>query len=292
MPKFVNIAFTGVVAVTPSPSKVKDARRIEAVLPSSRKARYASNGRTQIDAHFAFVAFDHGFLVEKEEYRAPDFRYPTRSSPKRELCFLDREVLVPHPVPTDKVIEHDLDDNSPNNIRWAAIWNEIADAGKAVLRQGTLSPAVGDYVRFESDVGKLSSRFVCERVKVDFRYGNSAPRDVAHEIVLTLTYDDEVPTFALLSTPFGSTPSAPKNLVFTWADSDTIEIVIANGSLSGINALLAKNCMAHEHESRTDREFEIIYDVIDCKPDGEGRRPVPHIEISEIRQIPCIATLV
>jgi hypothetical protein len=277
---------------------------IRVVLPCSHSARLGSNGTTQVDAHFVFAVFDRIHLVQnKGKKRFADHKMKNVDGREMGLCFFDCEELTVTPDPlTPKKIKYDLNGPSSgvpkpaySHVDWIPRWSSFADKRDAKFKD--LATEEIDFVGFTIPGGLISAGFVCPVTpKVAFKYGTEPARFYAHEIVVTLKYADDVSTFTLSSKPTAVASAhskgipRPTDLELTWGTSDEIRITIGNGSLASIESVLNGTC-GHEHRGKVDYEFEIIYDVVSVN-DPQDKRPVPEVGNSEIRQIPCIATMI
>lgn len=319
MDKRVKLAFTGVACLSPAYDGNQDVGPLRAILPSSPRARFGSNDKTQVDAHFTFAAFPLIHLVQDEpNVRLADHTVINVKKKAMGLCLFDREELTVDPLPSGK-IRYDTSGPSTGipkpgftNVLWIPRWNDFAKGRNAKFRAEVGTKEL-DFVGFEVPAGEVSAGFVCPLTpKVLFRNGTEAARYYAHQIVVTLHYDESVEHFILRSAPFEaivetgdrghgkrarSRPTMtnqlvtpPRDLKFTWGTADQIDITIGNGSLASIDSVINESC-GHEHRGKIDYEFEVIYDAVSVNGD-QTKRPVPEVKSSEIRQIPCIATMI
>lgn len=319
MAKTVKLAFTGVACVTPAYAGVPEvAGPIRAILPCSPGARLGSNGKTQIDAHFVFASFQHVHLVQdQEKKRLADHKVMNVHGREMGLCLFDNEQLTIGPNPNNKTVKYDLTAPSTGvpkpgytHVEWIPRWEKFASNRKAKLKDLVAEKA--EFVSVDLPAGDVAAGFVCPLTpKVEFLHGTEAARFYAQEITVTLHYDDETPNFILSSAPIASAVTTAKSkargkgaangailataakredLVFTWGTSDEIKITIGNGSLASVESALNESC-GHEHRGKIDYEFEVIYDAVSVN-DPQNQRPVPIVKNSEIRQIPCIATMI
>ena len=300
MEKLVHLSFTGVSVVSPAfAGEVTSPGPIRAIMPHSPRARRASNQQVQIDTQLAFVEFALRNLVQEDDTRHPDFEFG-QVGKRRAICFLHDERLKPAEKPLDDGVAYEVNDPSfvsgipsiaSTHAGWIANWGEFAKGQNPALK--TLSPAQQSYVELELGGGKISGAFRCdmpEIAKAQFLNGAEQSRYYAHETLVTLRYPASAQTFTLSSTPFGGQPAT--DLTFTWGDDDQIEILVGNGSLASIENVMRGVFCGRDHEAMTDYEFECLYDVVDCDPNPEGRLPVPRVNAREIRQIPCIISMI
>lgn len=304
MEKLVHLSFTGVSVVSPAYS-ARPAQRgeIRAVMPASPRARRASKSTVQINAQFAFAEFALRHLVESDTNRHPDFRFGPENA-QRAICFLSAErlTLANKPV-NDGVITYEENDPSYNpagggvpsissrHAGWIANWNVFAAAGKPRLKD--LSALQQSYIELILPGGHVSGAFRCDTPNISqaqFLYGDSKPQYYAHETVVTLRYPASTTNFVLRSQPLNG--GRGTDLTFTWGDADAIEILLGNGSLESINNVMKGDYCGHDHRTLTDYEFECLHDVVDCERDEGGRLPVPRVHAREIRQIPCITSMI
>lgn len=311
--KKVHLAFTGVAALQPAYRGPGQAvfEPIIAIMPESKRARVSEevildDGRRlqpkQIDAHHVFAVFPHAHLVRTLQTRDADYEYPTEREPEMGVCFFEREELIPWPQPLNNAVTYDdspVADNvvptkSSTGAGWIANWKNFAPGGDAHFRGG-VTHATGPFVRVRfPEGGRISAGFVFEPPpKASFLYENVKPIYFAHETIVTLCYPGETEFFELLSTRF-EPPSdkEPLDLVFEWADTDEFKITFGNGSLVSLEGLLNRQFAGHDHAGPVDYEFQILRDVVCCKPDSLYRRlPVPYITSREIVRVPCVASM-
>jgi hypothetical protein len=173
---------------------------------------------------------------------------------------------------------------------WIGNWADFAKAGSPKLKD--LSTQTHSYVEVELPAGHISAAFLCDTVDIPrarFLFGESPQeRFFAHEAKVTLRYPAETTTFTLRSEPFDDRPGT--DLVFRWGDKREFDILIGNGSFASLENVMKGSFCGQNHETLTDFEFEVLYDVVDCARDATGRLPVPRVSAREIRQIPCIIT--
>ncbi|MGZ8731589.1 MAG: hypothetical protein ACXW5U_22490 [Thermoanaerobaculia bacterium] len=314
MAKTVKLAFTGVVCLQPAYAGTQEVNGpILAILPCSPSARHGSNGKTQVDAHFVFAAFQDVHLVQdQEKKRLADHKVVNVHGVKMSLCILHNERLTVTPSPQNQKVRFDLNGNSSGvpkpgytHVEWIPRWEKFASGREAKLKD--LAGEKIHHVSVSLPAGDVAAGFVCPLTpKVQFQHGTESARFYAQEIAVTLSYPDATQKFVLASEPVVSLVGAatasmsaeadimsiprPTDLEFTWGTNDEIEITIGNGSLASIDSVLNKGC-GHEHRGKIDYEFEIIYDAVSVN-DPQDKKPVPEVKNSEIRQIPCIATMI
>ncbi|MBV8547409.1 MAG: hypothetical protein JO093_08715 [Acidobacteria bacterium] len=302
MPKILKLAFTGNAVLTPEyPENLQPIDGpLYAVMPGARRVRQSDFPNNQINAQLAFLTFPYrNLVVEVADDRDADYKHPDIRDTKTGLCFLQREHLFisPHPLENkltfDDSAATDFPTKTSTGVKYVAQWSHFADGGGSALKKGFLS-GDGDYVRVQIDGGEVSASFVGEPIAlIDFDYGqNSDKRAYAQEIVITMTYPDETEFFQLQSRPFTGEAPGPSALKFYWYDSPEIKILFGNGSLASINSVLSGSFAGNNHEGDYDLEFEVLYNVVDVKPDQLGRLPLPQIVSSEILHVPCVASMV
>ncbi|MGA8806531.1 MAG: hypothetical protein WB973_01550 [Thermoanaerobaculia bacterium] len=302
MTKTLKLAFTGNAVLTPEyPENLQPiAETLYAIMPGARRVRQSDFPNDQINAQLAFLTFPYRHLVVKEASdRDADYQHPDIRDTKTGLCFLQREHLFIFPRPVENTLTFDASPatdfptKDSTGVGYVARWGEFADGGESALKGGFLS-GEGDYVRVQIDGGKVSASFVSEPIAlIDFDYGeNSDKRAYAQEIVVTMTFPDETEFFQLQSVPFSEEAPGPSALKFYWYDAPEIKILIGNGSLASINSVLSGSFAGNDHEGDYDLEFEVLYNVVDVKPDQLGRLPLPQIVSNEILHIPCVSSMV
>jgi hypothetical protein len=272
-------------------------------MPGARRRRYSQQHcYTQVDAQFAFVVFPYRSLVLDGESRDADYKYPETRTVTTGLCLLEREELTIDPPPHDDQLTFAPENtasyptSASTGADWIARWDDFAEDGYASLKPGVLERP-GDYVRLKLPGGYVSAGFVAEPIaRISFDYGEYPEVEpYAQEIVVTLEYDDKEEYVTLRSTPFDppcSCPGAcPTDLRFAWYDESEIRLLFGNGSLPSIKNVLEGSFAGHDHEGDYDEEFGVIYDVVDCIPDGCGHRPLPKVMSQEVLKIPCVGTM-
>ncbi|HYI11148.1 MAG TPA: hypothetical protein VEK57_18975 [Thermoanaerobaculia bacterium] len=301
MPKYLRVAFTGNAVLTPDyPDDYQPIfGPLTAVMPGARQRRPSTFRTDPIHAQFAFLKFPYPHLVlENDEHRDADYKFPDVRDATTGLCFLEREELrlvtpASNVLTFDPTIPTHYPTTASTETEWVARWRDFALGGNARLRPGVLT-GEGDYVRVVLPGGDVTASFVGEPIaRIDFDYGAPYPRVYAQEIVVTLTFDDSIPSVILEALPFQGTGARPSFFEFRWYDSPEISIQFGNGSMASIENVLRGSFAGLDHEGDFDLEFEVLYDIVDCNEDDPffRRLPVPRVISREVLRIPCIATM-
>jgi hypothetical protein len=247
-----------------------------------------------------FVVFPYLQLVvpSDRQGRSADFKYPDETAPSMGVCFFENEELTIEESP----IEHSLTfvpgsvvgmfprvGSSETN--FVARWADFAQ-GRASLKSGVLDQS-GDFVRVQMPGGRVSSGFVAEPIAlIDFDYiAPRTPFPFAQEIVVSMTFADSVNAVSLRCDPFDG-KFQESVLTFTWGGRPSIDLLFGNGSLASLQSVLSGSTAGHDHQGDFDIEFDVMFDIIDCPPDGQGRQPLPHIRSSEVLHVPCTSTMI
>ncbi|HEX7139694.1 MAG TPA: hypothetical protein VF219_17715, partial [Vicinamibacterales bacterium] len=129
--------------------------------------------------------------------------------------------------------------------------------------------------------------------RIDFDYGDwPQPVAYAQEIVVSIAFTDLSPSVQLNCAPFPGSGGAPSVLTFTWGGKPTIDLTFGNGTMTSLLNVLTHGTAGQDHEGDFDLDFGILYDILDCDPDQDGYRPLPHIRSLEILRVPCTSTMI
>lgn len=302
MSKTLRMSFTGNAVLTPAYPDDLQPRNgpLTAIMPGARRRRKALFDHQQINAQFAFLQFDYPQLVvEALNDRDADYIYPSEEDKQQGLCFLEREQVFlqvedgPLTFRDGDVTAYPTVDS--HETKYIARWDDFA-LGNAKLKPGVLE-RFDDYVRVVIPHGEITAGFVAEPIaRIEFDYGPVTPVALpyAQEIVVTIEFEDAVTEVTLRCDPF---PPFMENeessfLTFTWGGRPSIDLLFGNGSLASIYSVLTGPIAGHDHLGDYDDEFNVLYDIVDCKEDDDGRQPLPHIKSSEVLRIPCISSMI
>lgn len=302
MSKKLRMAFTGNAVLTPAyPDDLqpKDGP-LTAIIPGARRRRHALFEHQQINAQFAFLKFDYPQLVvQANNDRDADYVYPNDEDKQQGLCFLEREEIFLQVSDGPLTFKSGEVTTYPHvgsqETEYIARWEDFA-LGRAALKPNILK-SFGDYARVVVPQGEVTAGFVAEPIaRIEFDYGEDQPIPFpyAQEIVVTIVFDDDVQevTFQCDLFPPHHRNEETSFLTFTWGGRPTIDLLFGNGSLASIFSVLTGPIAGHDHLGDYDDEFDVLYDIIDCEEDDEGRQPLPHIKSAEILRIPCISSMI
>ncbi|HEX6087819.1 MAG TPA: hypothetical protein VF266_25025, partial [Thermoanaerobaculia bacterium] len=214
------------------------------------------------------------------------------------VCILEAEELSLMHRPIDTQLTFDPSPTTPSpkvgstGTGYIARWEDFAAGGQSRIKPNVLQ-GNGDYVRVTLPAGKVTAGFVAEPIaRINFDYGQNSPtRPYAQQIVVTLTFEDVIQEVSFNTSRLGEGPSAPTLLTFRWYDAPNIDLLFGNGSLASMLSVLSGSFLGQDHEGDFDVEFEVLYDVVEVRPDHLGRRPLPQIKSHEILRVPCIASM-
>lgn len=302
MSKVLTMKFTGNAVLTPEyPDDLTPRQEtLYAIMPGARRRRRSVFDRQQIDAQFAFVMFSYGqLLVQVNNDRDADYKYPDITTVETGVCFLEREEIALETQPADDMVRFVPGDatSAPHvgsrDTKYIARWTDFA-LGRASLKPHVFDSQGGEYVRVKMPAGEVAAGFVAEPIaRIDFDYGDT-PKvfPYAQEIVVTIPFSDDTQSVTLSCTPFDGSLAQPSLLTFTWAGKPSIDLLFGNGSLASLLSVLTGPIAGHDHEGDYDVEFDVLFDIVDCPGDSQGRQPLPHIKSFEILRIPCIASMI
>ena len=305
MTKLLNLSFTGNAALTPEyPDNLKPITGpLKAIMPGARRQRPSLFDGQHINSQFVFLLFPFRQLVVSRGRlsRSTDYKHPNETAPETGVCFFESEQITIQSTKPPRegnqlyFVEGDVTKRFPKvgskETAWIARWTDFS-FGYGSLKPETLTDP-GDYVRMVMNGGIVSAGVSHEPIaRLDFDYDRKVdPFPYAQQIVLTMTFDDDVENVDLVCTPFSKTADTT-TLTFTWGGRPSIDLFFGNGSLASLQSVLAGSVSGHDHEGDFDVEFDVMLDIIKCRADAQGRQPLPHIRSAEVSHVPCTAAMV
>ena len=301
MSKYLKMKFTGNAVLTPEyPDNLNAINGpAHAIMPGARQRRQSEFHGQQIDAQFIFVTFPYAQLVvAADNDRDADYKYPTVITADTGVCFLEEEAIVVETTSQSDTLTFVNGDTSSfptvnsHETGRIARWTDFSH-GAGALKDG-IPETPGHYVLVTIPGGEISSGYVSNQIaRIDMDYGDvSEAAPYAQEIVVSIPFDDSVTSVSLSCTPFPGSYAQPSFLTFIWGGRPSIDLLFGNGSMASLQSVLSGDVAGHDHQGDYDVEFDVLYDIIDCPADGNGRRPLPHIRSTEVLHVPCISSMI